>query len=323
MSSISLDDHTSGLLTHEELAAINDGAEDDQPSVGDDDEGEGDDADLPQSSEGVADGEDSDDGDKAAEQPENVEVEQAAAPIPGNATEQRDTVTVATTAEDPPAEAFRPQYVAQTPEGYDQQLAVLKQSTNALNVKLYTGEVDAETYGAQLDALTDQRDALLTAKIKAELANEMGVQSSQQEFSFVVNKFVRGVAASDGVDYRTDAAKQADLDGFMRALANNPANAEKSMEWFLSEAHRRVKSLHGIDTPSVVTDPVAQKTAVKPQRKPSTDKIAPSLALVPGGEGPGDVAGEFSNLDGLDGLDLEDAIARMTPAQRNRYVQAA
>ena len=39
-------------------------------------------------------------------------------------------------------------------------------------------------------------------------------------------------------------------------------------------------------------------------------------------DGPGDVSDEFGNVDALDGLDLESAIARMTPAQREKYARA-
>ena len=43
-------------------------------------------------------------------------------------------------------------------------------------------------------------------------------------------------------DYRKDAAKAEDLDGFVRMLANKQENADKPMDWFLAEAHKRAAS---------------------------------------------------------------------------------
>jgi hypothetical protein len=40
---------------------------------------------------------------------------------------------------------------------------------------------------------------------------------------------------------------------------------------------------------------------------------------VPGGDGPGDVEGEFAHLDALEGEALESAIAKMSPAQREKF----
>src|SRR3546814_18082157 len=57
-------------------------------------------------------------------------------------------------------------------------------------------------------------------------------------------------------------------------------------------------------------------------RKPDRYAAQPTLANVPGGAGPGDVVGEFANRDSLDGEELEAAIGRLTPAQRERYAKA-
>jgi len=49
------------------------------------------------------------------------------------------------------------------------------------------------------------------------------------------------------------------------------------------------------------------------------DAVPKTLAQVPGSDGPGDVGSEFAAVDSLSGDELEDAIARMTPAQRAKY----
>jgi len=60
---------------------------------------------------------------------------------------------------------------------------------------------------------------------------------------------------------------------------------------------------------------------VKASRKSPIDAAPKTLAQVPGGNGPGDVDGnEFSDVDRLTGDAQEAAIAKMTPAQRERYM---
>ena len=105
---------------------------------------------------------------------------------------------------------------------------------------------------------------------------------------------------------------KADLDTFVKALANNPANKDQNEAWFLTEAHKRVNALHG-----AVTPPVPPPPAVKGQNR-TPPAVPKSIAGIPGGEGPGDVGSEFAAVDALTGQAREDAIARMTPAQREK-----
>jgi hypothetical protein len=59
------------------------------------------------------------------------------------------------------------------------------------------------------------------------------------------------------------------------------------------------------------------------RRTPPVDAVPATLANVPGGDGPGDVEGEFADVLALDGMAYEAAIARMTPTQRERFLRAA
>jgi len=168
--------------------------------------------------------------------------------------------------------------------------------------------------------LSNERRELDTLRTKAEIAREMGAQTAEQEWNFTVTNFMRKVKRDEGIDYATDEAKGSDLDAFVRALANNPANADKDYEWFLSEAHKRIKVLHGV----VATKKEEPAPKAVTTRKPPTDKLPATLAQVPGGDGPGDISGdEFSELDALDGLEYERALASMSKEKRDRYLKAA
>ena len=107
---------------------------------------------------------------------------------------------------------------------------------------------------------------------------------------------------------------------FVKALANDEKTSDKPMDWFLSEAHKRVQALHGVaPAPAKVDPPKDPLAEAREKRKPNLGATPATLAHVPGGDGPGDVAGEFAHLDALEGDALESAIARMTPAQREKF----
>jgi len=285
----------------EELAAMKGLAEE---GIGDDDDDENDDA---------TGGED---GNNAA----------GAAPIEGAGAGDADPAAATggdeTGAEDEPApaEPKASAYRAVLPEDYDAQVKTLNEETSALGQKFRAGEIEFEDYETQQAALLQRRDDLREIKIKAEIASEMGAQSAENEWMATVNSFVSATAKAEGINYATDTEKQADLDLFVKRLAESSANNDKPMRWFLEEAHKRVKALHGIATPEKKQD---DQVSPKPlQRKAPTEAIPKTLAQVPGSDGPGDVADEFANLDNLEGLELEDALRKMTPEQRERYAMA-
>lgn len=220
-------------------------------------------------------------------------------------------------AEEPAEEGFapspKPTYQSQLPDDFDASLKGLSEQEAALWEEFDTGEIERPELQAQLRALESERAALNKAQIKAEISAEMSEQTSAQEWAWNVKRFIAAVAKDEKIDYNKDADKQADLDLFVRALGADPRNSEKQMEWFLQEAHRLVKAKNGIAT----TQPTVKEAAVA--RKSPVGDLPKSLAQVPGGEGPGDLGGEFVNLDKLSGMELENALAKMTPDQRERY----
>ena len=207
-------------------------------------------------------------------------------------------------------------YQASDPGDLSEQFAAIRAEKKALAGKLQSGELDEAAYHEQMDVLDERRDALSAARIKADISREMQAQSLEQQWASSVSRFVSSVA--NDIDYVADEAKRADLDGFVRVLSASPQNQDKSFDWFLAEAHKRVKALYGVpdQTPAPQT---AQKTPVR--RKPPLESVPKTLAHVPGSDGPGDVGSEFAELDNLDGPALEEALRRMTPAQRERYAR--
>ena len=245
-----------------------------------------------------------------------------------------------------PEKAFQPHYQATLPDDFDAQEAAIKTQADALAAEFKGGEIDFEQYRVQADALNKSERSLNEIRLKASLSQEMTAQTQEQEWAHTVNKFLTATAKAD-LDYSKDPDKHADLDMFVKSLANDAKNGDQPAEWFLLEAHKRVKALHGFlgsepkftepgllgsDTkftePSARPEGTAQSAAVKlgsdpknPSRKPPLDAVPKTLAQVPGSDGPGDVDGnEFSDVDRLTGDAMEAAIAKMSPAQRDRYM---
>lgn len=290
MASISLDEQTSATLTDAELEAIKDDgySEDERQAL----------ASIAGDTEGEDDGpEDDDDEDEDDDETEDETGEDAA--------QQQE---------------FRPSYQAALPENFDATLAAINAEASRLATQFRDGEIDFDDYTASLSDVTAQRDALTATKIKAEIAAEMQAQDSQQRWRWTVEQFIARTAADEKIDYRTDAAKLKDFDLFVKALASDDANASRPAEWFLAEAHKIVKALHGVATTAPSAD-TRQQTTKPTSRKPDLKAVPKTLAHVPGSDGSGDVESEFADLYRLDGLEYETAIARMSPAQREKFAR--
>jgi len=211
-------------------------------------------------------------------------------------------------------------YRATLPDDYDAQVKAIADERDGLKAKFKAGELELDEYEDARAALDERKGALDRQAVKAEVSAEMTQQSAQAQWNSAINRSFEAAAKPEngGVDYRTDEVKRGDLDGFVRALANNPANADKSMDWFLTEAHKRVLSLHDI-TVTRKPDPTPAPTPAR--RKPDPSSAPKNLADVPGTEAAGDTGDEFANLDQLEGVELEAAIARMSPDARSKYAR--
>lgn len=279
-----------------------DGADDDKD--GDDPEGDDD-----------KDGATKDDGKKPADADDTKKPDADA--DAGKAAEQDDTAGKTA----PAAPAQQPQgYSVELPKDYDDQIKANREAMAEARKKFNDGELDQAEYDKVVDELQDKRDELRDLKTRATIAAEMSQQNAQAAWVATINSFLDDAAAKPElglIDYRKDTAKQADLDGFVKALANVAGNENKPQRWFLEEAHKRVVALHGVPT---------TKKPADPERKPKTEGVVQNLADVPGGTGDADpVSNEFAELDKLSGGDYEAALARMratSPEKYARYMRA-
>lgn len=280
--------------------------------------------------DGDDDDDDGDDGDEAAGAPAGAPTAAAApspAPAPAPAAGAPEAAPAPTPAEAEPR-AKPAAYRAELPQDFADKKADVDRRATELRERFKSGEIELDEYEVQRDQIEDERDTLRRLELKAEISQEMNQQTAEQQWFAAIDRQIEAAAKPEngGINYLSDSEKMADLDAFVKTLASRQENRDKPMDWFLAEAHKRVLSLHGITpqksaaTPAPAAAADAVKAAVE-KRKPPVESAPPSLAHVPGADGPGDMGGdEFADLDKLEGVELEAAISRLSPAQREKYL---
>lgn len=306
-------------LTPEERAALEDDGLDDKErnalkAIAGEDEDDGEDEGADDDEDGDDEG---DDDDAAAAHAKKADTAKANSGEPGDE-------EAAGSADDEDDDGPVVQYRVELPEDFNDQVSALDQREADLAAKFKAGDIEADAFIAENKSLAAERNKLERLQTKAEMAAEMTEQAAAQNWKRTVDKFIRQVAKDDGVDYREDKEKAVDFDNLVKTLANNPANSEKPMRWFLEQAHKAIKAMHSIEGKKAPADKGADdgKPKKPAPRKAPVDKLPATLANVPGGDGPGDVGDEFADIDQLDGVEYEMALAKMTPAQRERYMAA-
>jgi len=298
----SLDEHHAATLSEEELSAIQG---DDQNEEDQDDslqlDSVDDEEDADESDDGGAEGGEDSNDESAKDADDDAGPDD---PLPTESGRQSDVRYQA----------------AMLPADFQEQIAANNEAQRDLLQRFQEGEIEAGEYVAELSKITEQRDAMMAAKIKAEISQEMAEQAGAHEWRNAVNRFMDRAAKDENVDYRTDVVRAKDLALFVKALANDPENANQNGDWFLEEAHKLVNARRG--TVPAEKQPAKTRTERPAPRKPDLKAVPNTLAHVPGSDGPGDITDEFGHLDALNGLDIENAIARMTPAQREKYARA-
>lgn len=194
-------------------------------------------------------------------------------------------------------------------------LTEIDAAIDALADKYEAGELSFKDYRRAERDLAAQQTALRTEAVKAEVYADMQRQQSLREWNGAVEAF------------RADPANQAFespaiiplMKSQLDALWQEPGIAEKSHRWVLDEAKRRVQTQ---------LRAVLGVAEAKPEAKPATPRpsaaavtIPPTLGRTPAAL-PNGAGGEFAALDSLNGIALEDALARMKPEQRDRWLDS-
>lgn len=212
-----------------------------------------------------------------------------------------------------------PVYEAKLPEDIDERAKALDARAQEIAQKFRAGELEADAFLAETQQIAAERASLEAQKAEARIAERINAQNALYQWQRAVKSFMREVKETEGIDYMADAEKADQLDTFVKALAADQKNEGKTYRWFLERAHKATKAVFGIEQAA----PKPHQTTAAAARKPAVSAVPKSLAAIPGGSGPGDVGDEFAELDRLEGEAYEMALARLTPAQRERYLAQA
>lgn len=263
-----------------------------------------------------------DDGDTGGAQGDATGAADSTAGDGGTAADDEPTATTA---------RVEPLYQAQAGDNLDQQLKDLAQARRDARRKYEEGELSEDDYDAELDRIEQERDKVNSARIRAEVSADMTTQQLQREYRKTLDGFFADIKKA-GFDYKSDANKGAlqHLDKTIKALSQTADGEEGPELWreILGNAHMVTAAKFKIPTQKASGDDggkdgkTSKATEVARSRTPDLSKVPPTVGRGPSAGTPSVNSDEFSHLDGLSGIALERAVARLTPDQQERWEAA-
>lgn len=208
-------------------------------------------------------------------------------------------------------DGFTPKLHVQNVEKFDEIIQQIAEQRKTLDEQFEAGDIVLSAYMSQRDALSGQEADLKVERATAKFAQEQNAASLTQRWDWEQEQFL-----DDHKEYAEDPILYAALDASVKALANVPENVNRSGRWFLNQAHKQVteRFVRKSETPPVVDG------GAKPRQKPDLSVVPKTLGGLPAAEGNETGQSEFDALDKLTGMELEEALARLTPTQQSRYL---
>lgn len=204
------------------------------------------------------------------------------------------------------------------PEDYRGRMAALTAERAELTRQFSDGEITLEEKDREQDKIDEARHDLRGAQQKAEIHAETLQKQSASTWVADQQSFFK-----TNPEYAKNRMLLAAFDAYVREEGANPENANRDGAWFLNKAHERVQTdVAGLGL--VPVKPVVPVVPAKPRAKPNLAAVPRTLGTLPTAQAAETSAGsEFAAIDKLSGLDLENALARMTPEQEQRYLRSS
>lgn len=260
---------------------------------------------------------------------------QAADPAPAAAAAAAPAAAAAAPAPAAPEEIVPPLRLpeisvrATVPADLEAQFAKLDTDQAALDRKLDEGDLESKDYARESRKLADQRQELRDIRTEVDTVTRTNVATRTAHWNAAQATFFDRRA-----EFKTPIMMGA-LDAALRDLYANQKYAGADYNWLLAKAAAEVDKAMGKS--EAAPAPPAATPGAK-QATPAVDKAKAALAradadrkVLPttlGGlpaadaEQPGSSGGEFSHLDNLSGMELEEAIAKMPREAADRYLSA-
>jgi hypothetical protein len=222
-----------------------------------------------------------------------------------------------------------------TPDNIEEQRKALRiERTEALQ-KMLDGEMTREDFQAMDERVSSGLDQLVRAEATDAARQQIRMDSMLGDYGKGLRSSRAQLKAagldSEAVSGEFDRAlRMFAKEAHDRGLEDNPGALNASRD-ALAEAVAYVLRRHGKATaaasPAPLPAPVAAPVPATPTPKRDTSPVdrstlPPTLAGVPVAAD-ASISSEFAHLEGLDAIELERAVARMTPEQQERWVDAA
>lgn len=226
-------------------------------------------------------------------------------------------------------------------DDYETQRGELLDARKQLRADHRSGELGADEYDERLDKLNDQLAQLDQLKLQADLTARYNQDMQRQSWLATVNAFKREVARVEKIDYDANPGLMNMWDAEVKRLGSDPANTDKSWDYFLRTAHTAVLDqvratakalgLKEGDVPLINNDgktpavPDSSKKAMadaSKARQPDLSK-AKSLAQAPNASSDAEKgeSAEFAHLESLNGMALERAVAKLSKEAQQRWAE--
>lgn len=217
----------------------------------------------------------------------------------------------------------------------DQRKALRSERSEALQ-KMLDGEMSREDFQAVDERVSTDLDKLVRAEATDAARQQIQLDSMMADYSKELRS-ARGELKAAGLDL---SAVSGDFDRAVRMFAkeaqergldDKPGELAASKD-ALAEAvaytlrrHGKAKAASPAPAPAPAATTPAPAAAPVPTRQPKPvdrSTLPPTLAGVPVAADAA-ITSEFAHLAGLEGSSLERALARLTPEQQERYLDAA
>ena len=226
-----------------------------------------------------------------------------------------------------PAPAPAPERQNFAPDDIDAQRDSLRAERSAAHAKLLDGESTQEEFNA-IEARVDSKlDDLLTAQVSDRVRANMEQGTLIERWNGLHTEALTAAKAV-GIDYAAEPAKLTELNDLVSFYGQQAAKQGMSDEgskltasrWALNEAATMMNARYG----TAKAPAAAPSPPVKPPRAAADlSQLPPTLAGIPAAADP-TVTGsdEFAHIDRLSPSAAERAIAKLTPAEQDRYLAA-
>ena len=226
----------------------------------------------------------------------------------------------------PPAgvDSFRAQLAARgIPDDYEKQLSDVNEAVVALDNELAEGNIDYAAHAKENRELTTKLSDLSAMKREAEFVAGNNEHMADQHWNWEVERFVE-----ENEQFKNPVVYGA-LRGALEELYGDEDNSGKSYRWFLREAASGVQDAFNLDATKLPVDEgkkdeeVTRTEQIQKEHKDKPQDPPPkTLANVPAAGMEEESTDEFAQIDKLEGMDLEAALAKMPKAKADQYLDS-